>query len=173
MPILLPASDPPPALRLLVQARAVVPTAPQPYTKNAVAFFAPVASLYAVRRRWRLSASIYRDGGGASCLLVAYAVGIRRAMEGHGGCHRLRLSVALLPRKRCSLSLTWFTPYAHRREVGGQHRGHVLRPNTLAATGWVCARSGGLGNAVHDCAKAGRAWPECPSTSSGHRRNVA
>ncbi len=25
-------------------------------------------------------------------------------------------------------ALTWFTPYAHRREVGGQRRGHVLRP---------------------------------------------
>ena len=57
---------------------------PQPYTNNAVAFFAPVASLYAVRRRLRFSASIYREGG-------------------------------------------------------GQHRGHVLRPVALTATGWECA----------------------------------
>jgi len=38
-------------------------------------------------------------------LLVAYAGVIRRAGEGHGGRHRLRLSVALRPRMRCSLPM--------------------------------------------------------------------
>ncbi len=38
-------------------------------------------------------------------LLVAYAGVIRRADEGHGGRHRLRLSVAVLPRMRCSRPL--------------------------------------------------------------------
>ena len=89
-------------------------------------------------------------GGGASCLLVAYVPDTPRATKGHAARQALRLSVALLPRKWCSLSLTSFTPYAHRREVGGQHRGHVLRPITLAATGWVmrcvtAPRPGGLG----------------------------
>ncbi len=40
--------------------------------------------------------------------------------------------------------LTSFTPYAHRRDVGGQHRGHVLRPEELATLGGRPPRTAGF-----------------------------